>query len=605
MRSSPPAAPANPISSERLFGLGCMALSNPELDSARAEATLISALESGVGLLDTADVYGPSAAELGHNEKLIARVLRDTGMTPRIVSKGGLERKGKQWRCDGRAKHLITAAEASLQRLGGEALDIYLLHAPDPAVAIETSARALARLHKQGKVREVGLSNVTVEQLERARTVAPVSWVEVELGPLGKIGAEGGVAERARTLGIRVLAHRPFGGAAGLRRLAKNPRLRSLAEDHGVGVGEVVLAWIYALDPELVALPGASRVDTAARAVPRITLSAAELAALDAEFPHGRMVRVPMAERRPKSPRGDVVVVMGIPGAGKTTCADRLESDGYLRLNRDERGGTLAGLIGPLETALAGDQRKVVLDNTYPARASRARVVEAAWRNGALARCVWLETSLEQAQVNVVRRMLSRHGRLLEEDEVKRLGDDEPNTFLPRVQYAFRERFEAPTLDEGFETVERIPFEARSWEGRPALLVDVEQHLLDAELRVRNTLIDRLPPLAERFFVAGIAWRPPGTGTAAELAAALEKLRGALGFPLVVEVCPHPPGPPKCWCRRPLPGLGLLLEHRHQLDLSRSYLVGQGAANAGFASRLGMKTIEVEGLTPELEPRPR
>ena len=589
----------------RLWGLGCMALSRSEVDPGRAEATLKAGLEAGVGLLDTADVYGPAADEVGHNERLVARVLRQTGHTPRVVTKGGLVRKGKRWLSDGRAKHLIAAAEASLSRLGGEALDIYLLHAPDPKVPLETSCRALARLHSEGKVREVGVSNVTVEELERACAVAPIRWVQIELGPLGKIGAEGGVAERARALGVQVLAHRPLGAASGVKRLNKNRTVRRIADAHGVEPADVGLAWLYALAPTLVALPGATRPETAVRAVSCVSLSAHDLEVLDAQFPHGRMVRIPRSQRRPADLSGDVVIVMGMPGAGKTTFATDFVKRGYLRLNRDERGGTLANLIQPLERALAGGSRKVVLDNTYPTRANRARVVEAAWRESAPSRCVWIDTSLEQAQINVVRRMLARHGRLLEEEEVRGLGDDEPNTFLPRVQYAFRERFEIPTLDEGFEAVERIPFRpSAGWGGRPSLLVDVDQYLLDPQLRPRGGIEDRLRDLADRFFIGGVAWRPPGTGSSSEIQTAIRDLESRLGASFEVVTCPHPAGPPRCWCRRPLPGLGLLLEHRHQLDLRRSYLLGSGAANAGFASRLGMTTIGPDRLLADLQPPP-
>lgn len=579
--------------------MGCMALSHPELSRERAEATLVAALEAGVGLLDTADAYAPTPDDVGHNEQLVARVLRESGHRPRVVTKGGLVRKGARWLTDGRAKHLTSAAEASLQRMGGERLDIYLLHAPDPAVPLETSCRALARLHKRGLVQELGVSNVTVEQLERALAVAPISWVQMPLGAFGTLGAEGGVAERARALGVRVLAYRPFGAAAGIKRLMKQAPLRRLAESRGVSPADLVLAWLYALDDRLVALPGPTRPETGARAVPPLTLQGEELAALDQIFPHGRMVSVPREARRPPHRDGDVVVVMGMPGAGKTTRADDLERDGYLRLNRDERGGTLAGLIKPLEAALSAGQRKVVLDNTYPTRASRARVVEAAWRHGAAARCLWIDSTIEQAQVNVVRRMLAGHGRLLEEEEVKSLGDDEPNTYLPRVQFSFRERFETPREDEGFESVERVPFVSRPRAGRPALLVDADQYLFHP-YPGRDRLEAQLRTLSDRVFVAGLAWRPPGKGaTEAEL----DALCARLGFPMETVACPHPAGPPKCWCRRPLPGLGLLLEHRHGLDLARSVLVGRGAANAGFAARLGLRVVEAEALTEAMMAR--
>ena len=103
---------------------------------------------------------------------------------------------------------------------------------------------------------------------------------------------------------------------------------------------------------------------------------------------------------------------MGIPGAGKSRIAEEYVERGYVRLNRDERGGTLRALLAPLEEALAAPEPRVVLDNTYLTRDSRSYVLDAAARHGAPVRCVWLDTPLAQAQVNLTARLLDRFGQL-------------------------------------------------------------------------------------------------------------------------------------------------------------------------------------------------
>ena len=110
---------------------------------------------------------------------------------------------------------------------------------------------------------------------------------------------------------------------------------------------------------------------------------------------------------------------MGIPGAGKSRSAEDLVARGYLRLNRDERAGTLRELAGALHEHLGAGARRVVLDNTYLTRASRSDVVEVASRHGLPVRCVWLDTPLAQAQVNMVERLLARFGRLPTPEELR------------------------------------------------------------------------------------------------------------------------------------------------------------------------------------------
>ncbi len=150
---------------------------------------------------------------------------------------------------------------------------------------------------------------------------------------------------------------------------------------------------------------------------------------------------------------------MGLPGAGKSTVARAFVEQGYARLNRDEAGGSLRGLLPALERLIEAGASRVVLDNTYVSRASRALVVQAATRLGLPVRCVWLSTSIEAAQVNAAWRMVSKFGRLLEPDEMRKTAKRDVSAFPPGVQFRHQRELEPPDPSEGFSRIETMSFE--------------------------------------------------------------------------------------------------------------------------------------------------
>ncbi len=150
---------------------------------------------------------------------------------------------------------------------------------------------------------------------------------------------------------------------------------------------------------------------------------------------------------------------MGLPGAGKSTVAREFVEQGYARLNRDEAGGSLRDLLPDLERLVETGASRIVLDNTYVSRASRALVVQAATRLGVPVRCVWLSTSIEAAQVNAAWRMVSKYGRLLEPDEMRKTAKRDISAFPPGVQFRHQRELEPPDLSEGFSRIETMSFE--------------------------------------------------------------------------------------------------------------------------------------------------
>ena len=247
------------------------ALDRAERDEPLAIAVIHAALDAGATLLDTADAYCHDESDVGHNERLVARALEQwTGdrSTITIATKGGIRRPKGAWINDGRAKHLRDACDASRRALGTDVIDLYQLHAVDPRTPLETSVRALAGLRNEGKIRRVGLCNVTVGQIESARAITEISSVQVEWSVLDDENLRNGVAEYCHDHDIRLIAYRPLGGDR-VKRLARDPVLKRIAAKHEATGEEIALAWLMSFDADVVPIPGATRVDDSALPVAR------------------------------------------------------------------------------------------------------------------------------------------------------------------------------------------------------------------------------------------------------------------------------------------------------------------------------------------------
>jgi aryl-alcohol dehydrogenase-like predicted oxidoreductase len=554
-------------------------------DEELAFETIAAAADAGATVFDTARSYARHDAELGHNERLLAQALRRSGAvgSARIVTKGGMARPRGGWVPDGRAKTILSDCEASLAALDGLAIDLYLIHAPDPRTPWRTSVRALARLLDDGVVKRVGLSNVNRRQLDEALELAPIAAVQVALSIFDERALRGGVIERCAETGIALIAHSPLGGPRRAANLARRQVLAEVAEARGATPAEVALAALLELSPVVVAIPGARRPETArsaARAA-NLRLRAEDRAVLSREFATARPA--PVARRRQPA-GGDVVLVMGIPAAGKGRVAEEYVGRGYVRLNRDERGGSLRELADALDEELSSGTRRIVLDSTYLSRAARSYVIDAASRHRLAARCVWLDTPLAQAQVNLVERLLDRFGSLPTPDQIRQLARREPGLLAPTSQMRTLRELEPPSTDEGFARVERVPF-ARTPRSRGA-----RAGVLVAAAAIANSGWEY--PLEHGDRAAPhlvFDWRPDGA--ADDLAPEVASLSVEVSGPVEGALCPHAAGPPSCWCRPPLPGLPLAFSRAHDVDPSRSILVGTGPAHRTLATTLGARYV--------------
>ena len=270
------------------IGLGGMALSiDGRPDEAASIRVIHEALELGVTLIDTADVYYLDDDDIGHNERLIAKALRQwSGDASQVLvaTKGGLRRPRGAWVSDAAPAQLRAACEASLRALGVDCIRLYQLHAPGDEVPFADSVGELARLRDEGKVEHLGLSNVSVAQIDEAIAITPIASVQNRANAEDRRAFAQGVVKRCEERALVFLPYSPVGGGRGRERIAKSALLTQIGEAHSATPHEVSLAWLLAKSPCIVPIPGASRVASVRSSVraASITLDASEVARIDA-----------------------------------------------------------------------------------------------------------------------------------------------------------------------------------------------------------------------------------------------------------------------------------------------------------------------------------
>lgn len=297
-----------------------------------------------------------------------------------------------------------------------------------------------------------------------------------------------------------------------------------------------------------------------------------------------------------------VVIILGYNAAGKSTLVKEFVSQGFVRINRDELGGTLEGQVQYAKLALAAG-KNVVLDNTYPTIESRRSIIAAAKEAKASVKCVWLTTSFEDAQLNACLRMVTKHHVLLQPEELKKSKD--PNSFPPAALFAYRKAFQPPTKAEGFSEIEERDF-IRVWSTshkNKALILDYDGTLREstgkeewpedpAEVRILPGRKERLQEYVDQgYLLLGVSNQSAiAKGLSPQKAIdCFEQTNKLLGHSIDYHFCPHRIPPVTCYCRKPHAGLGALLIHKHKLNPAECIMVGDLTTDKTFAARCGFQ----------------
>jgi histidinol-phosphate phosphatase family protein len=308
----------------------------------------------------------------------------------------------------------------------------------------------------------------------------------------------------------------------------------------------------------------------------------------------------------------EIVLIMGYPSGGKSTIAKHFTAQ--KRFNRDEYGGSLDGLALLVEqdiklTRHNGEPRAYVLDNTYATRKSRASILNVGHKYSIPVHCIIMDTSIEDAQYNAALRQIRKYGGLVPLDSYNSKRDE--NLYPPAVLFRYRNEFEQPTIDEGFASIAVQPFQRLydpSYTNK-ALIVDYDGCLRTTsgtehyptkpeEVKILPRRAEILKQYLDKGYIllgvsnqSGIA---KGKLTEADAIACFERTNELLGIKIDYAYCPHRVGPPvgiPCFCRKPLPGLGVTFIEKYRLKAADCIFVGDMATDKTFAERSGFKFV--------------
>ena len=296
------------------LGYGAMALSlDPSVTEAAAVETLQKVLQSGIRLIDTADTYCRDVNSLHHNERLIARVLREQAETTGpilVATKGGTIRTAEGWQIDGNPDLLYQAIVESFQALGGDCpIPIWQHHWPDPRYSITRMMKAVRRAADEKLIERVGVANYSLEQIREARDVVSVVSVQNQYNLWHREAESDGIIDYCEREGLVFMPWRPMGGLGLAQRLGEIPTLVRLAGERSVSPQCMMIAWHLAKSAAIVPIPGAGRFEhflDCLRAKD-LRLAAGEIAAIDA-IPAGELPQrarpAAWRDRPPLSPSG-------------------------------------------------------------------------------------------------------------------------------------------------------------------------------------------------------------------------------------------------------------------------------------------------------------
>ena len=243
------------------ISVGTMRLFEKTFDESAVRSVLRSAVNYGVRLFDTADVYAPN----NRSEQYLSHALRrlSPGRRLTIATKGGMTRIGDKWAVDGTPRHLRRACEASLRALRCDSVELYFLHAPDPDVPFPESLGVLSDLRNEGKIKNIGLSNVYRSHIELALSLIPVAGIQNSCSFFDTSVFHNNVLDVCESKDIPFFAYRPLGGPRMARWLGRNGRFLKMADKYHATPQQIALSWLMSQSSVLVPVVGVSSLESA------------------------------------------------------------------------------------------------------------------------------------------------------------------------------------------------------------------------------------------------------------------------------------------------------------------------------------------------------
>jgi HAD superfamily hydrolase (TIGR01662 family) len=303
-----------------------------------------------------------------------------------------------------------------------------------------------------------------------------------------------------------------------------------------------------------------------------------------------------------------IVLVMGYNAAGKSTYVKEYTDKGFYRVNRDEVGGKLDDLPNIVAVQHKMGTKDFVLDNTYMDIESRKSIIACAKKLKLPIKCVWLDTSFEDAQFNACVRMIRKVGKLLDPAEFKAAKD--PNLFPPVALFNYKKKFQKPTSAEGFDSVEKVAFVRKKdpvYKNKALILdydgtlrqtigseydypcVPSDVNLLPGRKEKLNEYVKKGYKLLGASNQSGIA---KGVLSNQDSIDCFERTNELLGHKIEYMFCPHSIPPVVCYCRKPHAGIGAAFIEKHKLDASQCIMVGDQTTDETFAKRCGFQYVD-------------
>jgi HAD superfamily hydrolase (TIGR01662 family) len=304
-------------------------------------------------------------------------------------------------------------------------------------------------------------------------------------------------------------------------------------------------------------------------------------------------------------------LIIGYPACGKTTYAKQYMSQGYHRLNRDELGGSLDNLVTEMDKLYASQKiTQFVLDNTYPTKQSREKVIQWAQEHGFEVECNWIDADIGDALFNAAQRIIRNYGKLLMPEEIK--AEKDPSVYPPVAIYRSRKIYEPPSKEEGFQEVHKIPFTRKintqkysnkayifDYDGTLRTTISGEKYPLNTtDIQIfpdRASILQELH--AEGNLILGVSNMSAISSGKISLEDAIqcyEYTNELLDVPIDYAFCPHPAFPQICYCRKPMPGLGVVFIEKYKLDPSKCMMVGDMTTDKTFTQRCGFQYQDAE-----------